>query len=58
MTATAIINKATQIHITKTMVKVIMTNTVVTPNKGIIKVVMDIMTNRMFPAARKGRSED
>jgi hypothetical protein len=53
MTATAIINKATQTRITKTMVKVIMTNTVVTPNKGIIKVVMDIMTNRMFPAARR-----
>jgi len=53
MTATAIINKATQIRTTRTRVRVITTNRAVMPNKDTIKAVMDIMMSRMFPAARK-----
>jgi hypothetical protein len=49
MTATAIINKETQIRITKTMVKATTTGRVVTLIKLTTKeVVMDTMMNRMF----------
>lgn len=54
MTATAIISKETQIRITKTRVKVITTNMVVTLNKDTTKAVMDIMMNRTFPQLEEG----